>query len=96
MPMDWQQQVAMRNRAQNNSYATAVKVMMVIGCVIGATYYLIPLLWCVPMTVVAWKKLDRGEPLGTAFKVCTCIFVSRLAGFFMFMMKDEVPRYYGN
>ena len=92
-PMDWQAQAAMKDRAQNKSYATAIKVMLVVACIAGATYYLIPLLWCVPMTIVAWKKLDREEPLGTAFKVCTCIFVSRIAGFLMFMMKDEKPRY---
>ena len=91
-PMDWRQQVAMRDRAQNRSYATAIKVMMIIGCIAGATWYLIPLLWCVPMTIVAWRKLDREEPLGTAFKVCTCIFLSRIAGFLMFMMKDEAPK----
>ena len=90
---DWQVQAAMKNRAQNKNYATAIKVMLILACIAGATYYLVPLLWCVPMTIVAWKKLDREEPLGTAFKVCTCIFVSRIAGFLMFMMKDEKPSY---
>ena len=91
-PEYWQQ-LAMKNRVQNKNYATAVKAMMVLGCLVGARFYLVPLLWCIPMTVVAWKKLDRGEPLGTAFKVCTCIFVSRLAALFMFLMTDEKPRY---
>ncbi|MBR4764223.1 MAG: helix-turn-helix domain-containing protein, partial [Lachnospiraceae bacterium] len=34
------------------------KIMLILSCIAGATYYLIPLLWCLPMTIVAWKKLD--------------------------------------
>ena len=93
VPVDWRQQAAIRDKAQNKNFAIAIKIVLVLACIIGATYYLVPLLWCVPMTIVAWRKLDREEPLGTAFKVCTCIFVSRVAGFLMFMMKDEKPTY---
>jgi hypothetical protein len=90
---EWQRQAAMKIRNQNRGYVTAIKVMLIIACIAGATAYLIPLLWMVPMTVVAWKKLDRAEPLGLAFKIFTCIFVSKLAGFFMFMLKDDCPGY---
>ena len=90
---EWQRQATMKTRNQNRGYVTAIKVMLVIACIAGATAYLIPLLWMVPMTVVAWKKLDRAEPLGLAFKIFTCIFVSKLAGFFMFMLKDDYPGY---
>lgn len=91
-PGNWQQMAAM-SRSKNKDYAVAIKVLMVLGCVFGAFSYILPLFWCVPMTVIAWKKLDRGEPLGLAFKICTCIFVSRLAGLFMLLMRDEPPRY---
>ncbi len=90
---EWQRQAAIKTRNQNRGYVTAIKVMLIIACIAGATAYLIPLLWMVPMTVVAWKKLDRAEPLGLAFKIFTCIFVSKLAGFFMFMLKDDCPGY---
>ncbi len=30
---------------------TATKVFMIIGCIVSAFFYLIPLAWCIPMTV---------------------------------------------
>lgn len=42
-----------------------------------------PLAWCIPMTVHYWKKVGRNEPVSTAFKVCTLIFVNPISGILM-------------
>ena len=56
-----------------------IKIFMIIGC-IATGWSLIPLLWTVPMTLHAFRKLDAHEPMTTAFKVCTLIFVNLIAG----------------
>ena len=44
---------------------------------------LIPLAWCLPMTIVYFNKTNRGEPIGIGFKVCSLLFVSMVAGILM-------------
>ena len=64
-----------------------VKIFMVLSCVLGA-FAIIPLAWCIPMTVITFKKLNAGEKLSTGFKVCSLIFVSLVAGIIMLCSDD--------
>ncbi len=76
--------------AKCSGITTAAKVFMILGTIItGITGYLIPLAWCIPMTVVYFKKLKNNQPIGTGFKVCSLLFVSLLAGIFMFCDKEH-------
>ncbi|WP_051538290.1 zinc ribbon domain-containing protein [Butyrivibrio proteoclasticus] len=68
---------------QDDGMTTAIKILMIVGCVFGGFCYLIPLAWKIPMTVVYFNKVKRGEPISTAFKVCTLLFVSLIAGILM-------------
>ena len=61
---------------------TAIKVLLVIGTIIQGVL-LVPLLWCIPMTVSYCKKVDKGEHVGAGFAICTILFVSTLGGFLM-------------
>lgn len=79
---------AQSNDDSYDTMATFVKVFMVIGCVYLA-FTLIGLVWAIPMTTYAWKRLDNHEPIGTGFKICTLIFVSLLAGIILLCMKDD-------
>lgn len=64
-----------------------VKIFMILGC-ISIGWMLIPLAWCIPMTVSTFRKLDAGEKFSTGFKVCTLIFVSLVAGIIMLCSDD--------
>lgn len=75
-------------KPQDNSMNTVIKVFMILSCVFGACFYLIPLAWRVPMTVHAFKKLDAGEPIGTGFKVCTLLFVGLIPGILLLVRND--------
>ena len=55
---------------------------MIIGCVLNG-FYLIPLCWCIPMTVSYCRKIKNGESVSTGFKVCSLLFVSLIAGVLM-------------
>ncbi len=65
----------------------ASKVLMILGTVVSGLY-IIPLAWCIPMTVAYNKKLKNGEPISTGFKVCSLLFVSLIAGILMFCDND--------
>lgn len=75
---------------KSSGLITATKIFMIIGTVIlGITGFLVPLAWCIPMTVIYFKKIERGEPLSVVFKVCSLLFVSLLAGIFMLIDSEQ-------
>lgn len=73
---------------QPSGLATAAKVFMILGTIIMGLY-LIPLAWCLPMTISYCKKLKTGQPISTGFKVCCLLFVSLLGGIFMLCDKNN-------
>ena len=72
---------------KSSGLATAARVFMVLGTVIMGLYIL-PLAWCIPMTVSYFKKVKNNQPISTGFKVCSLLFVSLLGGVFMLCEKD--------
>ena len=73
---------------KNSGLSTAAKVFMVLGTVIMGIY-IIPLAWCIPMTVSYFRKVKNNRPVSTGFKVCSLLFVSVLGGIFMLCDKDN-------
>ena len=75
---------AQNTASQKSGTVTAAKVFMILGTVLMALCtYCIGLAWCLPMTIVYFNKIKRGEPIGTGFKVCSLLFVSMIAGILM-------------
>ena len=75
---------------KQNILPTLVKVFMVIGTIANAFYaFLIPLIWCLPMTVVYFNKIKNNQRIGTGFKVCTLLFVNTIAGIMMLVDQDH-------
>lgn len=66
----------------------AIKVFMILGCILNAFLYLIPLCWCIPMTISLNKKIENGEKCSTSFKVCTLLFVSMISGILLLCDND--------
>lgn len=48
----------------------------------------IPLFWCVPMTIAVYRAYKGERTLSTAFKVCTLLFVNLIAGILLLIDKD--------
>lgn len=72
----------------DSALSTVIKVFMILGT-LGSAILIVPLFWCIPMTVVAFKSLDEGRPIGTGFKVCTLLFVNLIAGICMLCLKEN-------
>jgi len=68
---------------KDSGLKTAAKVFMVIGTVVLGLCTWIALAWCLPMTIIYFDKVKKGEPVGTGFKVCCLLFVSLIAGIIM-------------
>ena len=65
------------------------KGFMIFATVIQGVY-LIPLLWCIPMTISYSNKIKRGKPVSTGFKVCVLLFVNIVAGIIMLCDRDKI------
>ncbi len=87
-----QQQTYNQNQFQavddNSTLATVVKIFMIIGCV-AQGWMIIPLAWCLPMTISVFKSLKTGRPIGMGMKICTLLFVSLVSGVCLLCMKDD-------
>lgn len=42
--------------------------------------FLIPLCWCIPMTIHVYRQIKAKEPISVGFKICTLLFVSVISG----------------
>lgn len=56
--------------------------------VLFAMSYLVPLLWVLPMTIVYISKTKKKEKVSTAFKICSLLFASLVAGILMLCDND--------
>ena len=72
---------------RDDGLATVAKVFLVLGC-IAFGWALIPLAWCIPITVSIFRKLNNGEPIGVGLKVCAMLFVNLIAGILLLCMED--------
>lgn len=80
-------EVENKTNATTSGLKTAAKVFMILGTIIMGIY-IIPLAWCIPMTVSYFNKVKNNQPVSTGFKVCSLLFVSFLGGIFMLCDKD--------
>lgn len=72
------------------------KVFMIIGTVATSLYmFLIPLAWCLPMTITYCNKINKNKPISVGFKVCSLIFVSLVGGILM-LCDDQKQNNGGN
>ena len=73
---------------QPSGLSTAAKIFMIISTVVMGLY-IIPLAWCLPMTISYFNKIKNRQPVSTGFKVCTLLFVNTIAGILMLCDKDN-------
>ena len=80
-------QAAPRTEKKFTGLQTATLVFMIISTV-AMGWTLIPLAWCIPMTVTYYNCIKYGRPVSMALKICTLLFVSPLSGIFMLVDSD--------
>lgn len=68
-----------------------MKLAAFILCLISTIvmgWMLIPLAWCIPMTIKVYKAYKGEEILTTGFNVCVLLFVSLIAGILLLCDDD--------
>ncbi len=77
-------------KKQEKGYDGIIKAFLIVGTVISSLiFFLIPLAWCLPITIICIKKLNRGEPISMGFKICILLFVSLISGILLLCKKDD-------
>lgn len=75
--------------SSNSGMKTVAKVLMILSTVVQALFgFLVPLAWCLPLTIIYFNKVSRKEPISTGFKVCCLLFVNLIAGILMLCDND--------
>ena len=72
----------------DDGLAVASKIFLIIGCV-AQGWLLLPLAWCLPITISICNKMKRNEPVGTGLKVCALLFVNLIAGILLLCRSDD-------
>ena len=55
-------------------------ILDIVSCVAGIGLYLIPLVWMIPMTVIAWGIYKGTRECSTTFAVVELIFTNFISG----------------
>lgn len=77
-----------RGKGGNDGLAVASKVFLILGC-IAQGWMLLPLAWCLPITISICNKMKNNEPIGTGLKVCALLFVSLIGGILLLCRSDD-------
>lgn len=72
----------------SDGLAVASKIFLILGC-IAQGWMLIPLAWCLPITISVCGRMKRGEEVGTGLKVCSLLFVSLIGGILLLCRSDK-------
>lgn len=74
---------------KDDTLITVIKIFMIIGCIAEASFFLIPLAWCIPMTITVFNRLRDRQPISTGMKVCVLLFVNIVAGICLLCMDNN-------
>ncbi len=72
----------------NDGLAVASKVFLILGC-IAQGWLLLPLAWCLPITISVCNKMKYCEPVGVGLKVCALLFVNLIGGILLLCRSDD-------
>lgn len=62
---------------------------MLIPAILVLVFCCVPLAWALPMTLTVSRKIKEREPIGTALKICTLLFVNTISGILLLCHNDE-------
>lgn len=75
-------------KVATDGLAVASKVFLILGC-IAQGLLLLPLAWCLPITISICNRMKYNEPVGTGLKVCALLFVNLIGGILLLCRSDD-------
>ena len=71
----------------DESLQIIVKIFLILGCIVLG-WMILPLAWCLPITLTILGKLKRAEPISVGLKVASLLLVSPIAGIVL-LLRDN-------
>lgn len=77
-----------KEKGGNDGLAIASQIFLILGCIMQG-WLLIPLAWCLPITISVCNRMNRTEEVGVGLKICSLLFVSPIAGILLLCRSDK-------
>ena len=74
---------------QDHTLRLIAFILDIVSCIAGIGLYLIPLIWMIPTTVIAWGVYKGTRTCSTAFAVVELIFTNVISGILHLCSKHE-------
>ena len=75
-------------RKDTDGLAITSKIFLIISCILQG-WLIIPLAWCLPITITVCNRMRRGEDVGIGLKICSLLFVSTIGGILLLCRADN-------
>ncbi len=72
----------------NDGLAVAAKIFLIISCIFQG-FMLLPLAWCLPITIAICNRLKYNQPISVGLKVCALLFVNMIGGILLLCRSDN-------
>ena len=64
---------------RSSDLCTVGLIFLILGTILRG-FLILPLAWCLPITLTVRSRMRSGRPIGVGLKVCALIFVSLIGG----------------
>jgi len=79
-----------KSNKDNDTLKLIAKIFLIIGTVVMSLCgFLIPLAWCLPITLSICRKMENNESISTGLKVCALLFVNLIAGILLICTDED-------
>ena len=77
------------SKSENNGLKIAAKVFLILGAVVNLYTMWFSFIWSIPMIIIYFNKVKKGEKIGIGFKIGCMLLVSMIGGIIMLCDKEE-------
>ena len=77
------------SKSESNGLKIAAKVFLILGAVVNLYTMWFSFIWSIPMIIIYFNKVKKGEKIGIGFKLGCMLLVSMIGGIIMLCDKEE-------
>ena len=77
------------SKSESNGLKIAAKVFLILGAVVNLYTMWFSFIWSIPMIIIYFNKVKKGEKIGIGFKIGCMLLVSMIGGIIMLCDKEE-------
>ena len=77
------------SKSESNGLKIAAKVFLILGAVVNLYTMWFSFIWSIPMIIIYFNKVKKGEKICIGFKIGCMLLVSMIGGIIMLCDKEE-------